>query len=117
MTLIYIGQAKRALKTPNKQPVITKHITSNEYNFDWSNKKPLVIEHKYRARLTSEMMHIKLNVILSILRVTPTLSVISMTISFLLTLFVTFLSYLFNICKSQCFQHLMRSTIVESLCD
>jgi len=67
----YVGQTKRQLKTrikehksnikldPNKYSVVSKHIKSFNYSFDWEKVEVLDIEYNYFKRLTFEMIHIK----------------------------------------------------------
>jgi len=67
----YVGQTKRQLRTrvkehhnnnkldESKHSVISEHILSCNYSFDWNQVKILDTEPNYNKRLISEMLHIK----------------------------------------------------------
>lgn len=67
----YVGQTKRRLRTrikkpesnkkldPNKQSVVSEHISKFNHSFDWNNIEVLDIEHNFFKRLISEVIHIK----------------------------------------------------------
>ena len=66
----YIGETKRFLKTrinehrtKNKNIESVVHVHENTFNheFIWDDTKILDIEHDYKRRLISEMIHIKCN--------------------------------------------------------
>jgi len=68
----YVGQTKRQLQTRIKEhrtdinkksglpSVISTHRLSQKHDFDWDNVKILDKEPSYKKRLTSEMIHIKI---------------------------------------------------------
>ncbi|KYN50317.1 hypothetical protein ALC62_11555, partial [Cyphomyrmex costatus] len=67
----YVGQTKRQLQTrikehrnnirldSSKHSVIFQHIIEYGHNFDWENVDIMDVEHNYKKRLISEMLHIK----------------------------------------------------------
>ncbi|KYN06205.1 hypothetical protein ALC62_02852 [Cyphomyrmex costatus] len=67
----YVGQTKRQLQTrikehknnlrmdSSKHSVISQHIMEYDHRFDWENIDIMDVEHNYKRRLISEMLHIK----------------------------------------------------------
>ncbi|KYN01690.1 hypothetical protein ALC62_07519 [Cyphomyrmex costatus] len=67
----YVGQTKRQLQTrikehrnnirmdSSKHSVISQHIIDYGHSFDWENVDIMDVEHNYKKRLISEMLHIK----------------------------------------------------------
>lgn len=67
----YVGQTKRQLnnrikehknyvKKANQNSVIAEHFLQTGHEFDWSSIRILDKKPNYNKRLTSEMLHIKL---------------------------------------------------------
>lgn len=67
----YVGQTKRQLGTRakehknyvrllNKNSVLTNHSIENNHSIDWDSTEILDTELNYIKRLTSELLHIKL---------------------------------------------------------